>query len=234
MTQDSVLTIIPAKSHSRRVPGKNMRRVGGTPMMVRAVEQARASGVCGIIHVATDSEEIAEAARNTGAEVPFLRRDDIDDVTSVGKAAANVLERYDAELDRTFEYVCLLLVTSPLRAPEDIVGCREVLLTDPDLDASGSVVAAEKHPAWTWTLNEKGHMVSMFPDQCDLERKKLPPAFYYDGAVFWARTAFFRSVEGNQYRGNIGPYVMPPERAVDVDTPLDLALAQLLAKGEGK
>ncbi|WP_338668958.1 acylneuraminate cytidylyltransferase family protein [Pseudodesulfovibrio methanolicus] len=232
MTRQPVLTIIPAKAHSRRVPGKNMRCVGGVPLMVRAVEQARTSGVCGLIHVATDDEGIAALAREAGADVPFLRRDDVDDVTSVGRAAANALRRYREELGARFDYVCLLLATSPLRAPEDIVGCRDLLLADPGLDAAGSVVQAEKHPAWAWTVDAAGRMVSLFPELRDMEREDLPPAYFYDGAVYWAKADFFESVDGNQYRGGIAPYVMPPERAVDVDTPLDLALADLLARKE--
>lgn len=231
MTRESVLTIIPAKSRSRRVPGKNMRPVGGRPMMLRAVDQAKASGVCGRIHVATDDAEIGRVASEAGADVPFLRSGDFDDVTSVGRAAANALRRYREELGVSFEYVCLLLVTSPLRSPEDIVACRDLLLADDLLDAAGSVVEADKHPAWAWTVDGQGRMVSMFPDQRDLEREQLPPAYFYDGAVYWARAEFFECVQGNQYRGKIAPYVMPSERAVDVDTPLDLALADLLAKG---
>lgn len=230
----STLTIIPAKSNSRRIPGKNMRLLGGKPMMIHAVEQAQASGVCGLIHVATESEEIAKAARRAGADVPFLREDDFDDQTSVGKAAANALLRYGKELGKTFDLVCLLLVSSPLRSPEDIVGCRNVLLADHSLDAAGSFAGAEKHPAWAWIQSKDGRLVPMFPERCDLERKDLAPAYYYDGAVYWARAAFFESVEGNQYRGRIGGYIMPPERAVDVDTPFDFAFAEfLLAQKKG-
>jgi len=201
-------------------------------MMLRAVDQALAAGVCGRIHVATDDGKIKSIACEAGADVPFLRENDFDDETSVGQAAANALARYHREIGITFDLVCLLLVTSPLRAPEDITACRNLLLADDSLDAVGSVVEADKHPGWAWTVDGAGRMVSLFPAQRDLEREQLPPAYFYDGAVYWARAEFFQSVQGNQYRGRVAPYVMPQERAVDVDTPLHLALADLLAKGE--
>ena len=196
--------------------------------MVWAIEQAKEAGVCGTIHVATDSEVTARMAREAGAEVPFLRTDDVDDITSVGKAAANVVRRYSNELGRRFDLVCLLLATSPLRSPTDIVGCRDLLLENDSLDASGSVVQAEKHPAWAWRIIPDGRMVSMFPNLCHRDRHELEPAYFYDGAVYWAWSDFFQRVDGNQYLGDLGAYVMENERSVDVDTPLDWAFAEFL------
>jgi len=233
MTTLSTLTIIPAKSRSRRVPGKNMRLLAGRPLMVHAVEQAQGAGVCGVIHVATDDEAIARAAREAGADVPFLRVNDFDDMTSAGQVAVNALRRYRDELGKTFDLVCLLLPTSPLRAPEDIRACRETLLGDDSLDAAGSFVEAAKHPAWAWTPGPDGVLVSMDPGYCDLEREELPRAYHYDGAVYWAKADFFDRMDGNQYRGRIGLYAIAPERAVDVDTPLDFAFAEFLMSRGG-
>jgi N-acylneuraminate cytidylyltransferase len=235
--QDTIartLTIIPAKSTSRRLPGKNARPLGGTPLVVRAVQQALASGVCGEVCVGTDSPDIARLAIEAGAAVPFLRQDDVDDVTPVGTAAANILTRYREELGRTFDLVCLLLVTSPLRQPEDIAACRDVLLADPELDASMSFALAEKHPYWAWTFGQGARIAPLFPDKCDLGKHQIAPAYYVDGAVYWARAVFFERAGGNQYAGRVGGYVLPAERAVDVDTPLDLALAELLLQREEK
>ena len=232
---ERVLTVIPAKGHSRRVPGKNRALLAGKPLVIHAVEQALASGVCGEICVGTDSVEIAELAREAGASVPFLRTDDVDDITPVGVAALNILRRYREELNRTFDLLCLLLTTSPLRSAEDIRACRDVLLSRPDLDASMSFVRAEKHPAWAWKFADGGRIEPMFPDRCDLGRHELDPAYCVDGAVYWARVPFFEQAGGNQYAGRVGGHVMDPERAVDVDTPLDLAFAEyLLARERGR
>lgn len=225
---EKALTVIPAKSRSTRLPDKNMRLVGGRPLVLRAVDQALAAGVCGEICVATDGEATAAAARQAGAKTPFLRRDDVDDVTPVGTAALNVLERYREELGRSFEYICLLLATSPLRLPEDIRQCFELLEADPEADAAMSVVRAEKHPAWAWKFEDQDRISPMFPDICDLARNQLPPAYFIDGAVYWARADFFERSGGDQYAGRVIGYPIPAERAVDVDTALDLTLAEIL------
>lgn len=225
---EDVLTIIPAKGRSTRIPGKNMALLGGKPLVLHAIEQAFAAGVCGEVCVATDDRRIADMARAAGAAVPFLRSDDVDDVTSVGVAALNTLIRYREELGRSFRHLCLLLTTSPMRRPEDITGCRDMLLADPALDAAMSFVYAEKHPCWAWRSEDRHLMSPLFPDRCDLGRAKLPRAYYVDGAVYWAKADFFEQAGGNQYVGRVGGYIMSPEYAVDVDTPLDLAFCEFL------
>lgn len=224
----SVLTVIPAKARSRRLPGKNMALLAGRPLVVHAVEQALASGVCGEICVATDDPGTAEVATGAGAQVPFLREGDCDDRTSVGEATCRFIRRYMARAGRAFDLVCLLLVTSPLRAASDIRGCYDRLLSEPSLDAVMSFVKAEKHPCWAWQMDDQQHAKPLFPDDCDLGRDQLPVPYYIDGSIYWARVPFFLSVNGNQYRGRVGGYPVPADRAVDVDTPLDLKWCQLL------
>lgn len=223
-----VLTVIPAKGRSRRVPGKNLSLVGGKPLVALAIEQAINSGVCGEICVATDSQEVASVALAAGARIPFLRTDDVDDVVPVGVAALNVLKRYRIELGMCFDYLCLLLPTSPLRQSQDIISSHELLLSHPEFDAVISLVKAEKHPAWAWCIDAKHQAVPMFPSLCNFGRHQLEQAYYVDGTVYWVKADFFEEIRGNQYSGRVGGYIMPAERAIDVDTPLDLALANLL------
>lgn len=227
-----VLTIIPAKGRSTRLPGKNLALLNGKPLVVHTIEQAIASGVCGEICVGTDDAKIARIAQQVGARVPFLRDDDVDDITPVGVAALNFLNRYRALQKTEFKYICLLLTTSPLRIPEDIKGCRDILLSNRSLDASMSVVYAEKHPCWALKFGDSTRIVPMFPDTCDLGRHQLPKPFYVDGAVYWAKADFFERVNGNQFAGKVGGYVMPPHRAIDVDTCLDLNFCEFILSRE--
>ena len=223
-----VLTVIPAKKRSTRLPGKNIALLDGKPLVRHAIDQAIASGVCGEICVATDDEEIAKVSRNAGASVPFLRRNDTDDYTPVGVAALNVLLRYRSELKMNFDFICLLLTTSPLREPQDIKACRDILFENGNLDASMSIVYAEKHPCWSWTYEDDVKISPMFPQKCHLDRHELPKPYYADGAVYWAKVEFFERVNGNQYEGNIGGYIMPPMRAIDVDTINDFKFCEYL------
>jgi len=225
---NDVLTIIPAKGRSTRLPNKNIALLDGKPLVVHAIEQAVSSGVCGEICVGTDSTKTAKIAKNAGASVPFLRDNDVDDITPVGVAALNILKRYQTDLKKRFKYLCLLLVTSPMRSPEDIIACRDLLFSNSNLDAAMSVVYAEKHPCWAWKIDQLKQITPMFPDKCDLGRNQLPAPFYVDGSVYWAKTAFFEKAKGSQYAGKVAGYIMPPERAIDIDTPLDLDFCEYL------
>jgi len=228
MNKEKVITIIPAKGHSRRIPGKNKALLLGKPLVQYAIEQALESGICGEICVGTDDEEIAEISCKCGAHVPFFRVGDVDDITSVGEAALNIIRRYRNELHREFNYMCLLLATFPLRTPHDIRECGELLFNNPALDASMSFTAAEKSPYWAWIFKNGIEIMPLFSDKCDLGRCELPREYYVDGAVYWAKTDFYEKVGGNQYRGKVGGYIIPSERSVDIDTPFDLEICEII------
>ena len=120
------------------------------------------------------------------------------------------------------------MTTSPLREPKDIKACRNLLFGNRHLDAAMSIVYAEKHPCWSWRYKNEIQISPMFPEKCHFDKKDLPKPYYVDGAVYWAKTAFFEKVNGNQYEGNIGGYIMPPYRAIDVDTIEDLKYCEFI------
>lgn len=223
-----VLTVIPAKARSRRLPGKNIALLNGKPLVVHAIEQAFSSGVCGDVCVYTDSTEVADIARSAGAEVPFLRNNDVDDVTAVGAAALNFMRSLRDREQRNYDIIGLLLTTSPLRRPEDIAACFHLLHENVALDATMSFNYVEKHPYWAWGQQPNGIMDPLFPGLCDIDREDAPKPYYVDGAVYFARTPFFEAAEGDQYQGKVGGYVVPPECSIDVDTPLDLEFCEYL------
>jgi len=230
MGQESAsLTVIPAKRHSTRLPGKNVKRLHGRTLLEHAIAHAVASGVCGTIAVSTDDEEIAAMARAAGAEAPFLRDPAYSgDEVSVGRAAAEMLRRYRTELGRTFDDFCLLLTTCPLRTAEDIVACRRIYDEHPEVDAVMSVTHYEYPPLWANTLDADGYITPMFPEPAETHWSKLPECVLCNGAVYWARAGFYEGVDGDQYVGKTLPYFMPRERSVDIDTEADWALAELL------
>lgn len=231
MAEPRVITVIPAKGNSRRIPGKNRALLAGKPLVVHAVEQAIASQVCGDICVYTDDAEIARLAEAAGAEVPFLRSGDTDDLTGVGQAALNLVRQMSDRFGRNYDILGLLLTTSPLRLPEDIAACYDILAKNDALDAAMSFNFPGKHPYWAWIENTDGTVSPMFPEFCHLDRAEVPKTYFVDGSVYFARIPFFDGVNGDQYKGRVGAYYMPSERGIDVDTPFDLDLCEfLLAK----
>lgn len=114
-----VVAVIPAKAHSTRLPGKNMRMFAGKPLVAHTIEQAVASSEVAKVYVSTDSAEIAQLARNLGADVPFLRQAELalPDVHAL-YPIIDLLVRTGAST--TFDYAMMLLPTCPLRRVSDI------------------------------------------------------------------------------------------------------------------
>ena len=121
------IAIIPARSGSKGLPDKNIRLLGGKPLLAYTIEAAIQSGCFDTVHVSTDSEHYAEIARQYGADVPFLRSAALaTDTASTWDAVREALCRY-AELGKTFDTMMLMQPTTPLRTGEDVKGAYALL-----------------------------------------------------------------------------------------------------------
>jgi CMP-N,N'-diacetyllegionaminic acid synthase len=228
----SVLALIPARGGSRGVPRKNVREIAGRPVIAWTIEDAAGSARVQRTIVTTDDEEIAEVARLHGAEVPFLRpaalaQDDTPDRPVYDHALAWLSEHEGYVPD----VVVWLRPTTPLREPDDIGRALDIL------EQSGaacvrSVCLAEYHPYWMSTL-EEGRLVPFVRLEDEdrfLRRQLLPPVYRLNGVVDAVRCERVDPERLDLFGGDIAAYVMPEERSVDVDTEVDLALADLLLR----
>jgi len=214
----ATLGLIPARGGSKSVPRKNVRELAGKPLIAWTVEAALASALDRVV-VSTDDEEIAEVARAAGAEVPFLRpvelaRDDTTDLPVYRHALAALGSEPVA--------VAWLRPTAPLRAVADIDAAVELLL-ETGADAVRSVCRAEHSPYWMGRLDD-GRFVPLL-DAIPDRRQLLPDVYRLNGAVDVARCSSVRDV---LFGGDVRAYVMPLERSADIDSELDLAVAELL------
>lgn len=233
MNNPKVITIIPAKSHSRRIPQKNKKLLNGKPLFQYAIEQAQEAKICGDIFVATDDLEIKEKSIQLGAKVPFTRdASDTDPVTSVGEATYNFLLRIQNELKKNYDYLCLLLTTSPLRQAQDIVQTYQILKSNSHLDAATSLEEMHKHHYWSWSFSQKqpAQIQLNFPGKENLTKEEAGVSYFIDGAVYWAKVESFLNFKGNQYKGKLGGYIMPKERAIDIDNVIDFNFCEFLIK----
>lgn len=225
-----VLVLIPARGGSKSVPRKNLREVGGKPLIVHAIDTARRCASVGRIVVSTDDAEIADAASRAGADVPFLRpaalaADDTPDLPVLEHALGNLAD----DGYKPFAVVWLR-PTSPLRTPEDVDAAVE-LLRRTDADSVRSVCLAEHHPYWMKVL-EGDKLHPLLPDHEDTvysRRQLLPDVYRLNGAVEVIRCDRLASRSGSMYGTDVRGYVMPRERSVDVDDESDLKLLQWLA-----
>lgn len=230
----NVLLLIPARHGSKRVPGKNLRAIGGASLVGRAVNCARefCGGVPSLratIFVDTDSAEIAAEARAWGAEVPFLRPSALatDDAATID-VVLNALGRFE-QRGQTFDAVILLQPTSPLRSAADVAACWQRF--DPPAGPSVVSLCATSHPPeLALHLDERGVVTWASGPPSHTRRQSYRAAYWPSGAVYVASVQFLRSRHAFIEPGITIGVGLPSRRSVDVDTEDDLAAAESLAR----
>jgi len=227
-----VLAVIPARGGSKGVPRKNVQLVGGKPMIVHTIEAAlEMRHLFHRIIVSTDDEAIAEMARRTGAEVPFLRPSHLaEDRTPTLPVLQHAVTFVESQDGIRLDLVCLLQPTTPLREPQDIVAAMQLAHAD-GCDSVISVTQVwDEHPIRMKRI-ENGRLLPYCIDEKEGTRRQdcSPPAYLKNGAIYITRRDVL--MKRNSIWGDvIRPYVMPPERSVNVDSELDLKLADLLLR----
>lgn len=220
-----VLGIIAARGGSKGLPGKNIRPLGGKPLIAWSVDAAHDSALLDRTIVSTDDPDIAAAARDCGADVPFLRP------PSLATDDASIIDAVLHAVDSAgpgFDIVVLLQATSPLRLGQDIDTCL-TMMDSHRAKAVCSVTVPAKSPYWMFRIDSAGRVHPLLPSP-DLgsQRQQLEPSFVANGAVFAADIAWLRQERRFWMPGETVAYVMPPERSVDIDTMLDFQMAEIL------
>jgi len=226
----SLLAIIPARGGSKSISRKNIAPLAGRPLIAWTIEAAQASLLVDRVVVSTDDVEIAEVAQNYGAEVPFIRppelaQDDTPGIDPVLHGIQWLAENQGYEPD----YVVLLQPTSPLRTSEDIEQAMK-LASSQRADSVLSVTPVAHHPYRMKLLDTEGRIKDFRrAPQRGIQRQNLPPVYGLNGAIYLVKRRPFL-----QHRTWFGArtyaYVMEQERSLDIDTPWDLRLAELILK----
>lgn len=220
-----MLAIIPARGGSKRFPRKNLATLAGRPLLLYALDAARGSGVFDSICVTSDDDEILELSRVSGADACVRRPPRLaGDTAQVKDVCRELLEASAAEGPHHAGFA-VLLPTSPLRTAGDIRAAHEVF-TATGAGCVMSVVPFE-HPPQRAVRLVNGRIEPFVGLDAMKPAQRLEPLYRHDGAVIFMRTDVFLR-EGEFYGGDVTPYFMPPERSVDIDSPLDLAWAEFL------
>lgn len=219
------LAIIPARGGSKRLPRKNVLEVGGRPMLAWPVAAARESGLFERVVVSTDDAEIAAAAGAAGAEVherdPALG----EDRATVAQVCTAVLASLGASGGPPDTFCCLYATALFVEA-SDLAASQALLDEPPAADFVMGVSTFSPHPVQA-LVESDGFLRSMWPEYAELQSQQYPDLVASNGTLYWARTAAFLAA-GGFYGERLRGYRMPRERAVDIDTPADLALARRL------
>jgi CMP-N-acetylneuraminic acid synthetase len=221
-----VLGLVPARGGSKGLPGKNVRPLAGRPLVAYAADAARGSGVIDRLVLSTDSEQIAEAGRAAGLEVPFLRpaelAGDETPMLAVIEHALSALASsgWDAEL------IVLLQPTSPLRTAHHV---REAvtLLRDTDADSVVTVVEVPRHLSPDYVMRiEDGVLKPFLPDGARITRRQdARPAYAREGTVYacWRRTI---DTFGNIYGRDCRPLLIDAAESLSIDSAEDWDAAE--------
>lgn len=225
--ENRLLAIVPARGGSKRLPRKNVLPLGGKPLIAWTIDSARESSSFVDVLVSTDDEEIADAAREAGALVPWLRPAELaTDTASSADVIAHALAWYERENGRV-DAVLLLQPTSPFRSAESIRGAVRTYWeqTGPVRYPVVSVSPVISHPAWTFSLRDGALHPILGWGALVLRSQELPPAYSLNGSIYVIPTSDIRN-SLPIVRPGVLPYVMnDAQESLDIDTMDDWAQA---------
>jgi CMP-N,N'-diacetyllegionaminic acid synthase len=227
-----MIAVIPARGGSKGLPRKNLRSLGGKPLIVHTLECARAAKGISRLVVSTDDEEIAEMASVVeGVEVPFLRPASLsnDDASAVDVYLHAAAELGDNGCQ--VDVICALLPTAPLRRPDDIDGCIK-LYRDADADVVISVVETKPF-AWHQAFGDDGKLTAAAGTESSIaNRQAYGRTVAPNGSVYVLNVAAL-SERRTYFGARTYGYEMPLSRSIDIDNEDDLLVAEaLLALGD--
>jgi len=227
-----IVGVITARGGSKGIPRKNTVLLAGKPLIAWTIEAALQSRRLDRLIVSTDDSEIAEISRAWGAEVPFLRPPELaEDNTPHILVVLHALDWLHESSGISPDYLMLLQPTSPLRSADDIDTAIEVAQAR-DAIAVVSVAEVHRHPYLSKRILEDGTLVDFVEsDIAYLRRQALPPAYALNGAIYLNRPESLLHDRKFIPPGTLG-YVMPPERSMDVDSPWDLYLIELVLRDQ--
>ena len=224
MTQSAYTAFIFCRGGSKGIPDKNIRVVAGKPLLTRAIEGALSVDRIGKVIVSTDSERIAQTARDAGAQV-LMRPDELaTDTASELLAWRHAIAQTRDGLGDVF---ISLPATSPLRATQDIDAAIDVYEAG-GCDIVFGISPSHRSPFLNMVRRDDTGLISLVnPGTGAVRRQDVPQVFDVTTCVYVGGTDYIDTCAGLM-SGRVGSVIIPPERALDIDTPFDLHLAELL------
>lgn len=223
-----IVAVIPARGGSKGVPGKNIKLLGGKPLLNYTAELALSSKLIDQVILSTDSEEIASVGRSAGIEVPFIRPSHLaEDATPTLPVIQHALDFLLKRGDQV-DAVCLLEVTSPFRTIEFLeAAIQKFINSGADSLVSVLPVPPTYNPHWVFEPNENDYLkIATGEEEIIPQRQALPKAYHRDGSIYLTKAAI---VSGGSLYGKSMTYLENDPRAtVNIDTMEDWEEAENL------
>ena len=222
-----VLALIPARGGSKGIKDKNIYPLNGKPLINYTIETALMSSYVDSIVVTTDSQKIADVAKECGARVPFLRPDYLaNDKSKTIDAVLHALDWLSGN-DEKYDILVLLQPTQPLRSTEDIDKAVEVFV-DNGSRGVASISRVKDHPILMRQISSDGEMKKLFDVSSTVRRQDMQEWYKINGCIYVNSVL---SIDTNtSFNDNPISYKMPVERSVDIDEISDIYLAEYYLK----
>jgi len=226
-----ILAIIPARGGSKGIPRKNIRTLAGKPLVAWTIEAARSAASLDRVVVSTEDKEIADVARAFGAEIPFLRPQELagDDTPTLAVLQHTIAHLRNREGYRP-DAVMTLQPTSPLRTASHIDAAATLFSSDPAADSLVSCVEVPHifHPRSVMKRSPDGYLAPYLDETQPFRRQDKEVVFARNGAaIYITRTA---CLDRFVFGGKLICFPMDEISSVDIDTEADLAHAAVLLK----
>lgn len=221
------LVIIPARGGSKGIPRKNIKLLGGRPLIAYTIDVALATAPPDRVILSTDDAEIAQVARDCGLGTDYMRPASLAADTTPSRDVMLDVMDYADRRGIAYDSVVLLQPTSPFRTAGDVRRCME--LYTPEIDMAVTVTAASCNPYYDCfeTSPETGWLHISKGDGLYTRRQDAPPAWQFNGAVYVINPLSLRSMPMGKFRRRV-PVVMDRARSIDLDTPSDWLVAEAM------
>lgn len=221
-----------ARGGSKGIPGKNVRELAGKPLLAHALFVANSITEISSCFVSTDNAEIASIARADGAIVIDRPPELAQDTSAEWTAWQHAVEWVQAHYGPFGRFVSLP-ATAPLRSPRDVEACLNAL--DDETDIVVSVTESSRNPWFNMVReNEKGKLELLAQTSSYYARRQDAPKIYEMTTLAYVSRPDFILENRSMWDGRVRGVVIPAERAIDIDTPLDFEIADLLMRERRK
>jgi len=223
-----ILGVITARGGSKGIPRKNIKLLGGRPLIAYTIDVAKKSKRISHLIVSTDDVEIAEVAKQYGAEVPFMRPGELagDKVPHL-PVMQHAVRFMEEKIGEKFDYVLILQPTSPFREVEDIDKTIDKVIEAGADSAVSLVELTESHPIKVKRLERDRVLPYAVPEVEGTRRQDLPRAYKRSGAAYVMRRDVLMR-ESKIYGDYIVGHIVPRERSIDIDNELDWVKAEYM------
>jgi len=225
-----ILGLTLARGGSKSVPRKNIKPIAGLPLIGYTIAEALKSKFITRYIVSTDDEEIQQVAIQCGAEAPFLRPSEFstDEASSVS-AMQHAVDWVEQQEGIKYDYIVELMCTNPMKTVEDIDASIEKLIST----GADSVIAIHQledhHPARIKKIVYDKIVDFCIPEIPESRRQDLKPNAYIRSGSIYALKRNYLMIDSKRYGSdNSRPYILPQERAINIDTKMDFMVAELI------